>query len=81
MNFNENLKMRENPLVTSIQGDNQKLIEHIGHFIIGVNVFNGTNIVQKINALKLNEMPWFPCQLKRMGCTYEILISQQQLIT
>ena len=43
MNINEILKMREKTWVNySMQGGNQSLIEHIGHFIMGVILFNGS---------------------------------------
>ena len=47
MNINENLKMRENIWQTSIQRGNQTYIEHIGHYIMGVNLFNGTTYNSK----------------------------------
>ena len=41
MNINENLKMKKKTIgLTSIQRGNQTYIEHIGHFIMGVNLFN-----------------------------------------
>ena len=43
MNINKNLKMKEsNFWYTCIQGGSQTYIEHIGHFIMGVTLFNGT---------------------------------------
>ena len=54
---------------TSIQGGNQTYmyIEHIGNFIMGVNLFNGTtlmqkNIVLKINTFWLYEISWITWQ-------------------
>ena len=57
MNINENLKMSENHWVE----------EHIGHFIMDVNLFSEAtemqkNIVLKINAFWLYEISWFPWQ-------------------
>ena len=41
MNINENLQIKEIDIaLTNIQGGNQTYIEHIGHFIMGVNLFN-----------------------------------------
>ena len=52
---------------TSFQRGNQTYIDQIGHFVMGINLFNGTtymqkNIVLKINVILLCEIPWFPWQ-------------------
>ena len=56
MNFNEILKMREKTWVNySMQRGNQTKIEHIGHFIMGVNLLIGTTFENAKNIVLKNK--------------------------
>ena len=59
--------MREKNWITSILQGNQTCIEHLGHFLMRANLFNGTtlmpqNSVLKVKPVWLCEMAWFPWQ-------------------
>ena len=55
ININENLKMRENPLdELASPGGNQTYIEHLGHLLLDVYLFNGTTLMQKVLSSKIN---------------------------
>ena len=62
---NEYLKMGGKPVLTSIPGGNQTYIEHMGHFIMDVNLFMGPLKCKKVLSAKINALwfyEWLPWQ-------------------
>ena len=63
MNINENIKMRVETRLTSISEGNQTCIEHLVHFLMDANWFNGTTKIKKIYIYcpkyKANLVMWY----------------------